>query len=538
MKIYKGNIDFEKRFSFRISVMFFVLLLSVEFCAVRIFLLDTDPQIAESAVNMSSKTLNLYDVRGDFYDCNMVKLTDCSYTEMTAVSPTLEGETALSSLKSNDEREKEMAKLISGDAVLLNQKLKSGSGVTVVNVPRRYDETSTARHLLGYLNSDGHGVSGLESGLDELLYTGKKAQLFYPAAASGQLLGAAPRFEDNRSFANDVILTLDARIQQIAENQLKKIKAGAAVVLQDNGEIKAVASYPLYDTENPENSLKSSESPFVNRALTNYSVGSAFKLLTAAAALDSGISPDLQFECTGSFSVGGTILYCHKKDGHGMMNMESALRESCNCYFYNLGLTVGKEKLLKKAADAGLSGGVDIGGGVGAPAARLADENGELKYDTDTANFSIGQGTVSVSPLAMAAFYESVLNDGVINPPFAVSKILNGGSLNDVKRDTRKRRAMSAETAETLKNMLKNAVLGGTGAAAHSDRVTTGGKTATAQTGEKIDGREKNNGWFCGFAECGEKKFIIVIMIEDCDTETLSAAEIFKNTAEQTAELF
>lgn len=532
------KLNYEKKFSFRMSVMFFVLLLAVEFCSVRLLLLDTDPKIAEAVQNMSSKSLYLYDIRGDFYDCNMVKLTDCSYSEKTAVSPTLDGETALFGYKGDEEYKNAEKALAAGAPVLFPEKLKSGSGTTAVRIPLRNDKNQTARHLIGYLNSDGHGVSGLESGLDRLLYSGEKAQLFYPVAASGEVLGVAPRLRENRSSVNDVILTLDARIQQIAENQLKNIKAGAAVVLEDSGEIRAMASYPLYDAEYPEKSLGDRDSPFVNRALTNYSVGSAFKLLTAAAALDSGISPELCFECTGSFSVGGTTLYCHKKDGHGIVDMKTALCESCNCYFFNLGILLGKDKLLKKAADAGLNSGIDIGAGIGSPSARLTDESGEIRFDTDVANFSIGQGRVAASPLAMAAFYESLFNGGVTNPPFAIFKTLNGGALSDVKRDARKRRVMSEKTAKLLKEMLEAAVLGGTGAAAFSDKVSVGGKTATAQTGEKFDGREKNNGWFCGFAECGGRRFIIVTLIEDCETESVSAAAMFKNIAEQTAELF
>ena len=137
-------------------------------------------------------------------------------------------------------------------------------------------------------------------------------------------------------------LTVDRDIQKLCESALGKfdIDSGAVVVLDSaTSEIRAMASTPSFDRNAPEKSLNDSSSPFLNRAITPYSVGSVFKAVVACAALENGISTSYSIVCNGKYDLNGEISFgCFKKTGHGNMNMYSAMAESCNPYFISLAL--------------------------------------------------------------------------------------------------------------------------------------------------------------------------------------------------------
>ncbi len=528
---------YNKKFYVRTVAMFFVLLLGTFFAAVRILQIISDEKYTGAAANQSSAIVELYSVRGDIYDTNMVPLTNVSAKDMTVFLPTPSGIEALINLVDKDVQTYPLSRLYSKKAVLVDCVGNGANGTVSVNVPQRYGGDNTAAHLIGYLNAEGRGVAGIEKGCDDLLYTGNSAVLRYSISAAGNALGVEPETELNNSGVNSVVLTVDSRIQQIAENQLKKVSSGAVLITESGGEIRAMASAPVFNQRNPVLSLQAQNSPFLNRALTNYSVGSVFKILTAAAALDSGFTSGTTYNCTGKTVINGVTLFCHEKGGHGEINMQTAVAQSCNCYFYSLALQVGAERIYATAEKCGFEAEHNIGAGLLVPRGTMPEKSALLRSDAALANLAIGQGELLLSPAAVSTLYMAVVNEGVAVSPGVLKGTITQKGYEDAANGSRSSQIMSASAANTIKNLLVNALREGTGAAAYSEGLTSGGKTATAQTGQKVDSREKNNGWFCGFLEKGPITYTVVIMTEDCDVQNVSCAEIFKEICEQVNEL-
>ncbi len=524
---------YNKRFYMRTVAMFFVLMLGAFLGAVRIIQIISDVKYTEAATNQSTSAIELYDVRGNIYDTNMVPLTNIVSRDMTVFLPTPSGIEALINLVDKDVQVYPLSRLYSKRAVLVDCVGDGSPGTVSVSVPQRYSGDNLASHLIGYLNAEGRGVSGIEKGCDDLLYTGNSAVLRYSISAAGDMLGVEPKIELNNSGVGGVVLTVDSRIQQIAENQLKKVSSGAVFITETGGEIRAVASAPSFNQRTPYLSLQEDNSPFLNRALTNYSVGSVFKILTAAAALDSGVTPGTTYNCTGKTVINGVTLFCHEKNGHGEINMQTAVAQSCNCYFYNLATDVGAEKVYAVAEKCGFEGEQNIGAGLVVPRGTLPDKKRLIDSSAALANLAIGQGELLLSPAAVSTLYMAVVNNGVAASPFVLKGSIPQNGQGNVENAGRTTEIMSERAANIIKGFLINALRAGTGTAAYSEGLVSGGKTATAQTGQKVEGREKNNGWFCGFFEKGEKTYTVVIMIEDCDVQTVSCAEMFKEICEQ-----
>ena len=209
------------------------------------------------------------------------------------------------------------------------------------------------------------------------------------------LAGGNILVKENEYYSKQgVCLTLDIDIQRLVENCLDRcgLECGAAVVLDvDTGEIKAAASRPVIDANNLTNSLKSPNSPFINRAYTSYSVGSVFKPLVAAVALENGLSPGLTFRCDGSVSTGGVVFNCHKEEGHGVVDMRAAIMDSCNVYFINLAQKIDPAVLLSAAESMCFGVGIELapGDNRGRPASGV----NELDSRVCCANLAFG-GTV------------------------------------------------------------------------------------------------------------------------------------------------
>ncbi len=530
--------EYYKKFSLRTATAFFFLLLGAAVCIVRVFIAATDGKMAAAAANQSSVKLDLYPERGNIFDENMQPLTGAESEWVTVFLPNAKGVTAASVLLKGEEKAAVLERLKSKKPARILRNSGNVPGTVSLEVPKRYSQSCRAAHLVGYIDGEGYGVSGLEAGFDSMLYKGEYAGINISTSASGEALGVMPQLITPREDISDLVLTLNGDIQSLAENELKKITAGAAVVLETNGEIKAMASTPSFDPNSPEKSLSSPDSPFLNRALANYSVGSVFKIVTAAAAIESGISPDTEFQCCGSLTVDGVKLYCHKKDGHGTVNMQTAIAESCNCYFYRLAMQTGAAAILDIAGNCGLAGEQNICAGISVPPAVLPNGRQFELSQPALCNFAIGQGTLSASPAAMAAVYGAVLNGGVSASPYLVKGRLSADGFESLPNDSRTAVVMSKKTADILKGFLISALRSGTGSGAYSESVVSGGKTATAQTGQKQDGREKNNGWFCGFFVTGGKTFIVAVMAEDCDMQKTTCSEIFKNISEQVAKMY
>lgn len=225
--------------------------------------------------------------------------------------------------------------------------------------PVRYGKTVLAPHVVGYLSGDGiNGAAGIEQAYNDWLNAcGGEATVTYSADAMGKpLQDTDPKLVNTLDNAKaGVVLTLDADIQKITERVAKNyIQKGAVLVMEpSSGQILSMVSLPDYQPDTVAESLENEDSPLLNRALCNYNCGSVFKIVSAAAALEAGVSTEYSYTCTGKYSIEELNFHCHNRLGHGQLNMLQAFGKSCNPYFINLMQQVGGEKLYDMAVTLG-----------------------------------------------------------------------------------------------------------------------------------------------------------------------------------------
>ena len=295
----------------------------------------------------------------------------------------------------------------------------------------------------------------------------------------------------------DIWTTLIPEVQQVAEQMLID-KPGAVVALDPrNGNIVALASAPCFDPNLFSRGIHSSDwrrlsnhpyHPLLNRAIQcQHPPGSIFKIVTAIAALEEKkISPEEAFFCPGFYILGNRPFHCWKKEGHGYMNMRSALVYSCDTYFYNLALRVGIDTIVKYAEIMGFGAitGIDLAGekpGLLPSPEWLRKKNNRRWQQGDTLNFCIGQGFLQATPLQMAAIYGGIANNGTIYRPRILFK--TKGNTTETEGTILKKYSLSDETFRFIKDALFGVVHdpGGTGAKARVPDAQVAGKTGTAQ---------------------------------------------------------
>ena len=378
-----------------------------------------------------------------------------------------------------------------------------------------------AQHVVGYC-SDNNGINGIEKQYNDFLISqSQNSTLTYTLDALGNpLKNTPPQVSLSPHIESGVVLTIDKRIQEIIEEiGNKSIENGAIVVLDPNtSHIKASASFPTYS--DIEVAMDANNSPLINRAYSNYSIGSIFKLVTCATALESQISTYLTYDCKGSITLKDTTFSCHKKTGHGKINMSEAIAVSCNPYFIELSKQLDSESFLNMASD--LSFGKNGG--------HLPQSFNNLG---DLGNFSFGQGELTATPVQVAQMIGAILNGGNTILSTTTLGTTSDGKTIDYLENNYPTKAMSTHTANILKSMMVDAVMNTENQNAKPIKTNAGGKTSTAQTGEFVDGVEKLNGWFSGFFPVENPRYVVVVLVEDATNGNHDASPIFSEIADK-----
>lgn len=526
----------------RIVVVFTAFCLSIGLLIVNMLTLYNSEYTRAASVN-SSKTLTVSQTRGNIYDCNMKKLVNIQTEYTAAVKPTAEALAKMSEYLDGDGQRELAEKLSKGYPAMMKISVPyiDCEDISVVKTVRRYSDNQILRHTLGYLDQGGvRGASGLEYSYNDLLSSFKGSlSISYTADAAGRILaGSKGELKYNGYQSKGGIkLTIDERIQRIAEECVEQAQLGecAVVVLEaGTGKIKAMVSKPDFDPYNIGKSMNESNSPLINRALTAYSVGSVFKLVVAAAAVEKGIPESLEYTCTGSYDAQGVIVHCHKLDGHGTLNMSDALALSCNTYFINLANKTGAAAIIDMAERMGIGGEIKL-------APSLTCEKGVLPSASDInspaalANLSFGQGTLMATPLQLAAVYSCVANNGRYYQPFLVEATIDGeGRENQVNSVKAPVKVFDERISKKLTSFLKNSVDNGGGSLAKPSAFTAAGKTATAQTGwYGEDATEYYHAWFCGFYPAENPRYVIAVMKDKGKGGSVDCAPVFKKIADR-----
>jgi peptidoglycan glycosyltransferase len=384
---------------------------------------------------------------------------------------------------------------------------------------RLYPQGSLASHVVGY-TSDSRGKTGIESTYNRYL------------AGSFGTEPLLQRLSLKEKRGADVVLSLDTRVQQVAEDQLAG-KRGAVVVLDPRtGEVLAMASSPTFDlqtaiTDFP--SIPTEGGPLLNRAASGrYPPGSTFKVVTATAALTSGLyDANSTFDDTGSFETPGGEIRNFGGRTFGNHTFTTALTNSINTTFARIGDTLGPATLggTMTAYGFGDRPPIDLPDGeVSASGRRDGDRllpNDQA--DEDTARIAIGQERLTVTPLQMAMVASTVANGGTLMAPRLMTRIEDRGGRQVQRAEPQDlEQVMPAEEAAELTAMMENVVREGTGTAAalSTAGVTVAGKTGTAETSDA----DRNQAWFIGFAPSIDPVVAIAVVIEDTSSTGGTAA--------------
>lgn len=523
----------------RIISFFCVFLCALGAVCLRVVYLEDGGAAAGAAVVQSSRTLSVAQSRAGIFDRNGAPLVNQTAQWKALVFPE---EADLTVLRDYAEDENFIETAKSGLPVVVDTggKIIDGAGVYSFKTPCRYAENQLAAHIIGY-TSDGSGASGIEKAYDELLKAaGPQSVVTYYTDGRGRLLsGEEIHFNaGDAEKKSGVVLTLSTEIQQVTEAVLKeKLEHGAAVVMDARtGEILAAASVPCFDPNNVAASLGKAGSPFVNRVFSAYTVGSTWKLVIAAAALEGGETSARRCDCTSSITVDGVEFHCHWELGHGEIDMPAALRVSCNPYFIDLGLSVGAVRIAEMAQNLGFGASTELAPGMFSAAGNLPSAE-ELSSAAALASFSFGQGKLLATPVQMAALAAAIANGGYAVTPKLVLGTADENEIFTAAPDYAQNRVMSEETAARLREMMISVVEEGSGVNAKPEQGGAGGKTASAQTGQlDEDGNETVHAWFVGFYPAEEPRYAVAVFAEGMESGSDFAAPVFKEICDGIAE--
>ena len=357
----------------------------------------------------------------------------------------------------------------------------------------------------------------------------------------------------------NIILTIDKDLQSLAEENLKDKKGAIVALNPNNGEIFAIASSPAIDPNmfiggihktEWEKMISSSDSPLQNRAISGqYPPGSSFKIVMALAGLEEGaIDPDELITCPGTYTLGNHAYQCWKEGGHGNVNFQRAITESCDIYFYKIGIRLGIDKIAHYAKMCGL--GQKTGFELGNEAEGLIPTS-EWKLKRfgvpwqlgETVSSSIGQSYVLTTPLQMARLISAVFNGGKLYQPKIVMYI--GNENDDVYRFEPTligELGIRRENLELLKKALISVVNDpqGTGARAKIQGIKVAGKTGTAQvvalekiknprSDDEVSDAFEDHAWFVAIAPAENPQIALAVLIEHGGHGSGAAAPIARD---------
>ncbi len=491
--------------------------------------------LSEMSGSHSTVTVTVARARGTIYDRDLKPLTNAQTEYTAAVIAQPEAMAALSNALPPSEWEQISASLQSGKPVTLvsHTAFPIVNGIRQFAVPKRYADDQTAAHVIGYVGDDGiSGACGIEKAFDEELKAASGSiTVSYQTDGHGSVLIGGEMQVSNTLFRADagIALTLDSRLQQLAETVAGGALSKGAVVILDpkNGDLLALASFPNFSPNDLAAYLERDDSPLFNRTLATYNCGSVFKIVSSLAALESGIPPTQSFTCAGALTVGENRVKCHHILGHGLLDLCGGFAQSCNPYYIQLMRLCGSAPLYRTACLLGFDSPILLADGYGTARATIPSEE-TLSQESVLANVSFGQGDLLASPIHVAQMTACVVNGGFYYRPNLYAGAVDvSGNLTPSQTDPPVR-VCSASSAAIVKDMMIEVVENGTGTAAKPKVGGAGGKTGTAQTGwVGEDGETMVQNWFTGFYPADDPQYVITVLAEDSGRTGESAASVF-----------
>lgn len=402
--------------------------------------------------------------------------------------------------------------ILSSDGKTLARTVSDGEG----NETREYSYGKVFCHVVGRTDNS---MTGIEQSQSFPLLT----------SHSNPLKKLANEFRGEKNLGDNVVTTLDAKLQQTAYDGLGNFRGAVVAIEPSTGKILAMVSKPSYDPntvladwdELVEDSGE--ESPLLNRATQGlYPPGSTFKVLTALEYMEEHSDyRKYQYECKGEDTFQGSSIHCYGGERHGKVGLKSSLAESCNGSFANIGMMLDLNSFGNLCKRFGFNRklSVDFEYNTSRFSLNAKSTSGEI---TQTA---IGQGKTMITPLQNALISAAIANDGVMMTPYLVDHIENDqGQYVKSYEPQKDRTVISSKMANNITKMMKSVVNDGTASSLRYLSYQVAGKTGTAE----IDSEGTSHAWFVGFAPAGNPKIAVSVVVEGAGTGSQYAVPIAK----------
>jgi len=379
---------------------------------------------------------------------------------------------------------------------------------TLASGERSYPEKWRYSQVIGY-NSNEYGKTMLEA-----RYNNELAAL----GDLGRIVGMAEGVvRGEKAQGLDVYLTLDDRLQRLAQEALGNRHGAVVAVNPKTGEVYALVSNPVFNPEAEalaagwQDLIANDSKPLLPRAIQGlYAPGSTFKAVVAGAAIDNGLA-EFTVEDQGSVVIDGQTLSNDGQKSYGKIGLTEAMTVSSNVYFGSLGIELGQQgmdSMLSKTLATGLQP-FDLN------VAKAAFGEAKAMNLNELAATAIGQGKTLVTPLHMAVIAAGIANGGVEMKPYIVRKVASKeGFVLWLEKPVQQRRIMSQMAAAQVTAMMQNVVDQGTGMRAQIRNIAVAGKTGTAQNERSIAGEGDAHAWFIGFAPAQDPQIAVAVLLE------------------------
>lgn len=433
---------------------------------------------------------------------------------------------------------------------------------TEEDTKRYYPQGDMAAAVIGFTNYEGDGIYGVEAYYNDYL-AGVDGKIISANDAQGNEMP----YKNDKIYAakdgNSIYLTIDSTLQYYCERELAKCveqnnvdnRACAIIMNAKTGEILAMATSPGFDlndkgeiyapkdravlaalkeeTEDEEayneKYAELREKQWKNKAITElYEPGSVFKVVTGSSALEEKvIDLNSTFTCNGVMQVADWPIHCWTRGDHGTQDFTTAMTNSCNPAFIQIGQRLGIEKFCQYFKAYGFTEptGIDLPGE--SAGLYVAEENMGI---VELASCSFGQSN-TVTPIQMITAYAAVVNGGYLLQPHVVSKIVDSnGNIIETKERTVRRQVISEETSAQMRQVLESVVNNNGGSNAYIKGYRIGGKSGTSQKQKKNLELGVDNlyvGSYCGFAPADDPEIIMLCMVDEPQGKDHNGAQIY-----------
>ncbi len=555
---------YQKRKTLFVVIVFILIIIGMGIRT--IWMVETDESLVKGALDTEQRERGIKAARGKIYDRNGVVLADniqvCTisviHNQIEEPEKVISGLSEILGLAEEKVRER-VEKKSSIEIIKTNVSLEDGNKIRQLRLEGVKVDTDYRRYyvyplimsrMMGFTGAYNQGIVGLETVYDDLL-TGVNGTIYTYTDARGNEIDGLGQTRDEALSGQNLYLTLDLNIQKyissVAVNtRLATGSKTVSIVVMNpaDGEIYGMTTAPEYNNQEPFEYF--SDDTEVTMDLLNemwrnplvsdsYEPGSTFKIITAAAALETGsASLSDSYYCSGGKNVGDRIIHCHQRSGHGSVTFKEALAKSCNVALMDMGLGLGTERLYRYMRITGLmeKTGIDLPG----ESNSIMHKEDDVK-EVDLAAMSFGQ-SFQITPMQLIRAVSCCINGGNLVTPhvgmMSEQYLADGSIYAEAFEFPEEEGVINAEISETMQDLLLNVVDNGTGKNAKVEGFSIGGKTATSEKLPRSD--NKYIASFIGFAPADDPKILVFVMIDEPQGAyyggTIAApvaAEVFEN---------